>query len=155
MPISRAPTSLQAQAEEQANTDHRRRLAELQAMGPLFAKLDAFVPALAAQGLTIYPNSCRLSHLHTGGRRTKVLRLRNGSLFDDRVPGRWLAALAGLGFVEVSRTKGPYPVALLRHGHLLLEVDAPVALADTVAVAATAQRHADRAVAAAAAQAAA
>lgn len=142
------PTSLQAQAEERANQDHTRRLAEIRAMAPLLARLDAFVPALRERGLEVYPTGVQLHTEYRDGKQQRVLRIDTSGILDSRKPGRWLEALLALGFTEVSRTTGVVPQAVLRHRHLLLKVDVPESAAHR---AAWATEFAQRAVAAAAA----
>lgn len=117
--------SLQAQAEQRATEDHARRLAEIKAIAPHLARLDAFIPALAAAGLTVYTDSLHLRIEWQGPRRLKVLRLATSGTLDDTLASKWHAALLALGFTEVKRTADAYPQALLRHGSLLLWVDLP------------------------------
>lgn len=127
MQRTKTPQGLQAQAEEQANQDHSRRLAELQALAPLLARLDAFAPALAQAGLKLYPRSITLYTSTVGGRRSvKQLRIDTGGLFDSAAPQRWLDALVAAGFREVQRDGLDFGgSALLKHGHLLVRVDLP------------------------------
>lgn len=119
------PLGLQAQAEEAANAEHNRRMAEIKALAPLLAQLDPHMPGLRALGLDINPDAMVLRHEHVGHRRLRVLRVQTGGLFSDaKRICTWLEALHALGFAEVSRDACAYPTALLRRGHLLLRVDA-------------------------------
>lgn len=119
------PLGLQAQAEDAANADHNRRMAELQRLAPLLALLDPHMAGLRALGLDLSPDNLGLQHEHIGGRRMRVLRAQTGGLFNDiKRMCDWLEALKALGFAEVSRTDSQhYPTALLRRGTLLLRVD--------------------------------
>lgn len=148
--MPRTPTSLQAQAEERANQDHSRRLAEIKAMAPLLARLDAFVPALKDQGLTVYVDGVRLYTQDRHGKRERLLRIDTCGVLDSRQPARWLHALLELGFTEVRRSEPPVPQVTLRHGHLRVIIDAPETAAQKAASAAV---YAQRAAAAMAAEA--
>jgi hypothetical protein len=117
---------LQAQAETDANQRHSRRLAELKALAPLLAQLDELMPSLTAQGLKLYPDQIGLTHLDTGMRRMKVLRLDVASIFDKTRPVQWQDALLKAGFATVKHFEaGEYSHAVMRRGSLLLQVTAP------------------------------
>lgn len=165
---TRHPLSLRAEAEAQATEIHSRRLAELAALAPLLAHLDALRPELTARKLTIYPVSVSLRRERlTGGYsgpHTKVLRLTTDAMFDHSRPSRWLAALRELGLrvLDFDKTGCSYGTVLLRKGPLVMRVDlahpdrdallASTASAATVLhcaagqVAATAAAHPDKTV---------
>lgn len=122
--------SLLAQAKDQANQEHNRRIAELTALAPALEKLDAYVPQLEAQGLRFYTHnlSLRREALAEGARtHRRVVRLHtDGYSLADKAAStaKWFKALNGLGFATVSTEPGLYPTALLRKGALLLRIDA-------------------------------
>lgn len=120
------PLGLQAQAEEAANGNNNRRMAELQALAPLLALLDPFMPGLRALGLDLEPTDLWLAHEQIGHRRWRVLRARTSGVFmsDIKRICDWMEALKALGFTEISRADGAYPTALLRRGAMLIRVDA-------------------------------
>lgn len=126
--LPRRPPSLKAEAETQANEIHSRRLAELDALAPLLAHLDALRPELTARKLPIYPDSLSLRRERLtggyGGPQTKVLRISTDAFFDHSRPSRWLAALLELGLRVLDFDHdGSYPTVLLRRGPLVLRVD--------------------------------
>lgn len=127
--LTRRPPSLKAEAETQANEIHSRRMAELAALAPLLAHLDALRPELTARKLTIYPDSVSLRRERlTGGYsgpHTKVLRLTTDAMFDHSRPSRWLAALRELGLrvLDFDKTGCSYGTVLLRKGPLVMRVD--------------------------------
>jgi hypothetical protein len=117
------PATLQAQAEDQADREHTRRLAELQTLAPLLAGLQVFLPALADKGLRVYPSQLHLQRERdSAGRLQNQLRLRTDATFSGNATTRWLDALLGLGFVQLSQ--GPFSITLKR-GRLVLVVDRP------------------------------
>lgn len=125
---TRKPSPLLAQAQERADEEHSRRLAELRELAPLLQKLDELQPQLAQHGLAIHPGDIHLGWYHLNGsygQRRKLVRLYSISFSRDAYAQRWLDALAELGFRELRRSGGVYPTAVLQRGHLLLEVDAP------------------------------
>jgi hypothetical protein len=126
MPTSKTrqqPATLQAQAEEQANQAHARRLAEIKALAPLLASLETLLPALTTRGLQVYPSQLSLEkERDAAGRQQSQLRLRTDAMFSGERPAKWLDALAALGFTEVSRST--YCVTV-RRGRLVLVVDKP------------------------------
>ena len=130
---------LQAAAEAHANEVHTRRLAELQAMAPLLAKLDALCPALEARGLYVTPDNLSLYRETVCGAnarvRHRVLRLQTGLFSTSETTQRWLTALLDMGFETLSATSGVYPTALLRKGTLLIRLDVPPAYAQQLAAA--------------------
>jgi hypothetical protein len=128
--------SLQAQAEDRANQDHNRRMAEIKAMAPLLARLDAFVPALHDRGLEVYVSNLQLHTEYMNDRRVKVLRIDTCGMLDSRRPARYLETLLAAGFVEEHRSEGVMPQAILRHGHLRVKVDVPSTTAQRAAQAA-------------------
>lgn len=133
--LTRRPPSLLAEAETKANETHSRRLAELQALAPLLAHLDALRPELTARKLTINPDciSLRKESLGVGAPYHKVLRLQVDAMFDKTRPARWLAALLELGLRVVDFDKeGIYPLVLLRKGPLLIRME--LAAADHAAL---------------------
>ena len=141
-------TSLQAQAETRANEDYSRRLAEIKAMAPLLARLDAFIPALKQRGLEVFASGLRLYTEHREGRQQKLLRIDTAGILDSRRPAHWLEALLALGFIEVRRSGGAVPQVVLRNSHLWVQVDCPETLDERAAIASTyAQRMAAEAAA--------
>lgn len=145
--LTRRPPSLLAEAVAHQCQIHSRRLAELQALEPLLAHLDALRPELTARKLTIYPDclGLRKESLGVGGPYHKVLRLQVDAMFDKTRPVRWLAAFQELGLRVVDFDKaGVYPTALLRKGPLLIRME--LAASDHAALlAATADAHPDKA----------
>ena len=126
----RRTPSLQAQAEQQANDAHTRRLAELHQLAPLFDRLQPLLPALEAAELHIHPADVSLErHYPDGraGRALRCLRIRTRLLAGSAThPQRWIDTLLTLGFREIHRDSAQYyPRAVLQRGHLLLMVDAP------------------------------
>lgn len=132
------PATLLAQATQDADETHRRRIAELKTLAPLLAHLDKLVPALAERGLNVHQGLIRgLYRWREPGnsewhRRTRnVLDLRtNGFWISDREQAstQWWQALIGLGFEVAERptTSAFGGNAILRRGPLLLRVDAPL-----------------------------
>lgn len=121
-------TTLQAQAEQHATTEHARRMAEIKAMAPLLAQLDALLPQLGEHGLIVDVTDMRLQRvLGYGPHGRKALRINTGATFMAwQLVRLWYAALVALGFAEVHRTDSAYfPLALMRLGTLLLLVDVP------------------------------
>lgn len=128
MTSTRKPSTLLALAEQQANDEHSRRLAELRELQPLLARLDELQPRLAQHGLAIHPNDIHLGWYHPNGnyrQRRKLVRLFDLSFSRHAQAQRRLDALAELGFRELRRSGSLYPTAVLQRGHLLLEVDVP------------------------------
>lgn len=125
----RAP-SLLAQAEQQANDAHTRRLAELHQLAPLLDRLQPLIPALEAAELHVHPGDVSLERHYPDGRNGRALRclrirtrLLTGSPTHSQ---RWIDTLLSMGFREVHRDAAAYyPRAVLQRGHLLLMVDAP------------------------------
>jgi hypothetical protein len=157
MHTTRTGRTLLAQATERAHDDLNRRLAELHQLAPLLERLEPVLPALAAQGLEVFPGD--ISHTwhrpdRSTTRRLRALRITTRLLTSDNGRcQRWLDALAAQGFREIHRDDYPhYPRAVLQRGHLLLVVDAPAPAATAAAAAKVAhQRRAEDAFAGAAA----
>lgn len=123
---------LQAAAEAHANEVHSRRLAELQAMAPLLAKLDCLCPVLAVHGLEVTPDNLSLYREAVCGNprvRHRVLRLYTGIFPSADTTQRWLTALLAVGFEALSASPGVCPTALMRFGSLLIRIDVPQAYA--------------------------
>jgi hypothetical protein len=132
--------TLLAQATQRAHEELTRRLAELHQLAPLLERLEPVLPALAAQGLEVYPSDIGHTwHRPDPGspRRLRALRITTRLLTGDTSRcQRWLDALTAQGFREIHRDDYKhYPQAVLQRGHLLLVVDAP-APASTAAAAA-------------------
>ena len=130
--------SLQAAAEAHANEVHARRLAELQAMAPLLAKLDCLRPVLAVHGLEVTPDNLSLYREAVCGNprvRHRVLRLYTGIFPSADTTQRWLTALLAVGFEALSASPGVCPTALMRFGSLLIRIDVPPAYAQQLAAA--------------------
>jgi hypothetical protein len=109
----REPRTLEELAIARADYEHRRRLAEIKAMGKKLALLDAFLPALAERGVTL---NRRDIASYDGG---KTLRFY-GSVFED--DSKLFAALIALGFKELER-KDIYSreqKVTLKHGRALV-----------------------------------
>jgi hypothetical protein len=127
--VRNAP-SLLAQARNQANEEHNRRMAELKTLAPLLEKLDAYVPQLEAQGLRFYTHNMglRSARMETDARRVyKVLRLHTeGYTLAQKAEttAKWFKALTALGLKPVKAEEGVFPTVTLRNGTLLVCVDA-------------------------------
>jgi hypothetical protein len=113
----REPRTLAELAIALAENEHRRRLAEVKAMGKNLARLDEFLPALAERGIKVW---ARDIHSSDGG---KTLRIYPGMFVtnDDKLH----AALLELGFREVERRSNSRNDAVkLQHGRwLIVEID--------------------------------
>jgi hypothetical protein len=120
--VRAAAFTLLAEAQAEAETALRRRLAELKDLAPLLAHFEALRPELERQGLKVYPSEIGLhTHVDLGARRrVKQLRLRTAALFSSGLADRWLAALLQLGCTEVRRDEHSIT---LKRGPLLLVVD--------------------------------
>jgi hypothetical protein len=129
----REPRTLEELAIALADNEHRRRLAEIKAMGKKLALLDEFLPALAERGIKVW---ARDIHSSDGG---KTLRIYP-SMFvgnDDKLH----AALIDLGFNEVERKSNHRDdTVTLRHGRwLVVAIDVTKAATPAAAEAAGGQ----------------
>lgn len=113
----REPRTLEELAITLADNDHRRRLAEIKAMRKSLARLDEFLPALAARGIKVWARDIHSSD------QGKTLRIYPGLFVqnDDKL----CAALTALGFREVDRRSNTRDDTVkLQHGRwLLVEID--------------------------------
>lgn len=93
--------------------EHRRRLAEVKALGAKLAQLDAFLPALAERGIRL---CYRDLSTWDGG---KTLRIQPPALELDN---KLCDALLALGFKEVERKDSfrDEQTVTLKHGRALL-----------------------------------
>jgi hypothetical protein len=113
--VGRTPGTLGELQQAYAEQEQRRRAAELKAIAPKLAQLDAFVPALAERGISLV---CRTFSTWDGG---KSLRLQDHVFTKDN---QLLDALLALGFKEVER-KDAYrdeETVKIKHGRSLVLV---------------------------------
>ncbi len=109
----REPRTLEELAIALADSDHRRRLAEVKAMRARLAMLDAFLPALAERGVKPWAGNIHSSD------QGKTLRVYPGILTgtDDKL----YAALLELGFKEIDRRENSRDDTVkLQHGRWLV-----------------------------------
>ncbi len=118
--------TLLAEAQAEADAQHRRRLAELKELAPLLAHFEPLRAALQQQGLAVFPSQVTLAWRYTdasrGGQRRRVKHLR---LYTSMVGGNSraqfvLQTLLQLGCREVRRDMHTITLKL---GALLVDVD--------------------------------
>lgn len=122
----REPRTLAELAIARADHEHRRRIAEVKAMAPKLAQLDAFLPALAERGVKLW------QHDITTWDKGKTLRIHHSFL--TKGESKLLAALIDLGFREIERKAysagGRDEKVTLKHGRSLsVAFDVPKAVA--------------------------
>lgn len=109
----REPSTLEELACARADYEHRRRLAEIKIMAKKLALLDAFLPELAARGVSLAYRDI-VTHDHG-----KTLRV--GTVFVE-TSNRLLDALIALGFKEIARKDSfrDEQTVTIKHGRALL-----------------------------------
>lgn len=119
----REPRTLEELAIAKADSEHRRRLAEIKVLRAKLALLDQFLPALAERGIT-------LAHRDLGTYDSgKTLRIQTAICSRDN---KLYSALIDLGFREIERKDwgSKDEQVTLKHGRsLVLVID--VAKAET------------------------
>lgn len=114
-----------------ADEIYTRRLAEIKAIEPLLARLDEILPALEERGLKVYADSLGLWGWYDDAcRRRHALRITYPMSSDNQAGAqRWFDALTEIGFKVIKRSDSDsvYPTAVLKRGHLLVNINMPLA----------------------------
>ncbi|MES1977326.1 MAG: hypothetical protein V4451_04775 [Pseudomonadota bacterium] len=113
----REPRTLTELAYARAEYTHRCRLAEIKLLSKKLELLDALLPDLAKQGVSLNWREM------VGGERCKVIRIQSAMFMEHN--SALLKALQAVGFRELDRKPwGAYETVKFKHGRaLIVELD--------------------------------